>query len=52
MGTTNNLKDFNDGSLIQLWAHATFMLYFAISIIVLLNMLIAMMNKSYEAIQV
>lgn len=46
------LDDFSDGSLIHLFANALFIAYFAVSMIVLLNMLIAMMNNSYEHIEV
>lgn len=44
------LDDFSDGSLIHLWANLLFISYFGITMIVVLNMLIALMNKSYESI--
>ena len=52
MADTKTLKDFGDGSLIQLWANVLFTLHIGVSMIVLLNMLIAMMNNSYEKITV
>ena len=39
------LDDFSDGSLIHLWANLLFISYFGITMIVVLNMLIALMNK-------
>ena len=52
MADTKTLNDFQDGSLIQLWVNILFIVYFGVSMIVLLNMLIAMMNNSYEHITV
>lgn len=50
MEDTETIKDFEDGTLIHLWANLLFIVYFAITMIVILNMLIAMMNNSYMKI--
>ena len=48
MEGTETLEDFNDGTLTQLWANLLFICYFGVTMIVVLNMLIAMMNNSYQ----
>ena len=45
---TETLTHFHDGTLVELWANLMFMVYFGISMIVVLNILIAMMNSSYQ----
>ena len=48
----SSLKDFDDGGIIYLWSGFLFTLYYGVSMIVLLNMLIAMMSNSYQQIEV
>lgn len=48
MEDSTTMGDFADGSLIHLWSNVLFIVFFGISMIVFLNMLIAMMNHSYE----
>lgn len=48
----DSLKVFEDQSLIQFWSASLFTLYHAASMIVLLNMLIAMMSNSYQQVEV
>merc|ERR1712223_65639 len=50
MANIKTLDHFKDGSLIQLWVNILFIVYYGASMIVILNMLIAMMNNSYEQI--
>lgn len=47
-----SLDVFKGQSLIQFWTAALFTLYHASSMIVLLNMLIAMMSNSYQQVEV
>ena len=47
-----SLKDFDDGHIVYLWSAFLFTLYHGVSMIVLLNMLIAMMSNSYQQIEV
>ena len=46
------LEVFKDQSLIRIWTAILFTLYHAASLIVLLNMLIAMMSNSYQRVEV
>ncbi|XP_031571228.1 short transient receptor potential channel 4-like isoform X2 [Actinia tenebrosa] len=46
-----SLEVFRGQSLIQFWSAALFTLYHAASMIVLLNMLIAMMSNSYQQVE-
>eukprot|EP00112_Aurelia_sp_Birch-Aquarium-sp1_P011271 Seg237.1 transcript_id=Seg237.1/GoldUCD/mRNA.D3Y31 product="Transient receptor potential-gamma protein" protein_id=Seg237.1/GoldUCD/D3Y31 len=46
-----SLEDFDDGGIIYLWSGFLFTLYYGVSMIVLLNMLIAMMSNSYQQIE-
>ena len=46
------LKDFDDGGVVYLWSSVLFTLYYGVSMIILLNMLIAMMSNSYQQIEV
>ena len=48
----DSLDVFKDQSLIQIWTAILFTLYHAASLIVLLNMLIAMMSNSYQRVEV
>ena len=50
MQGTETLEQFEDGSLIHLWANVLFICYYGITMIIVLNMLIAMMNNSYQRI--
>ena len=52
MVTLDSLQVFKDQSLIQIWTAFLFTLYHAASLIVLLNMLIAMMSNSYQRVEV
>ena len=52
MVTLDSLGVFKDQSLIQIWSAILFTLYHAASLIVLLNMLIAMMSNSYQRVEV
>ena len=52
MITLDSLEVFKDQSLIQIWTAILFTLYHAASLIVLLNMLIAMMSNSYQRVEV
>ena len=52
MVTLDSLRVFKDQSLIQIWSAILFTLYHAASLIVLLNMLIAMMSNSYQRVEV
>ena len=52
MVTLDSLQVFKDQSLIQIWSAFLFTLYHAASLIVLLNMLIAMMSNSYQRVEV
>ena len=52
MVTLDSLQVFKDQSLIQIWTASLFTLYHAASLIVLLNMLIAMMSNSYQRVEV
>ena len=52
MVTLDSLQVFKDQSLIQIWSAILFTLYHAASLIVLLNMLIAMMSNSYQRVEV
>ena len=52
MVTLDSLQVFKDQSLIQIWTASMFTLYHAASLIVLLNMLIAMMSNSYQRVEV
>lgn len=52
MITLDSLAVFKDQSLIQIWTAILFTLYHAASLIVLLNMLIAMMSNSYQRVEV
>ena len=52
MVTLDSLQVFKDQSLIQIWSATLFTLYHAASLIVLLNMLIAMMSNSYQRVEV
>ena len=45
---TSTLKNFEDGSLLQLRANFLFVGYIGITMLILLNILIAMMNSSYQ----
>ena len=45
------LQDFDDGSVTYLWSAFLFTMYYMVSMIVLLNMLIAMMSNSYQQIE-
>ena len=47
-----SLEDFDDGGVVYLWSSFLFTLYYGVSMIVLLNMLIAMMSNSYQQIEV
>ena len=47
-----SLEEFNDGGVVYLWSAILFTLYYGVSMIVLLNMLIAMMSNSYQQIKV
>ena len=49
---SETVEDFADGTLIHLWANMLFIVYFGITMIIVLNMLIAMMNNSYQSIAV
>lgn len=51
MVTLDSLQVFKDQSLIQIWSAFLFTLYHAASLIVLLNMLIAMMSNSYQRVE-
>ncbi|XP_068758864.1 short transient receptor potential channel 4-like [Montipora capricornis] len=51
MITLDSLGVFKDQSLIQIWTAILFTLYHAASLIVLLNMLIAMMSNSYQRVE-
>jgi len=51
MVTLDSLGVFKDQSLIQIWSAILFTLYHAASLIVLLNMLIAMMSNSYQRVE-
>ncbi|CAH3113159.1 unnamed protein product [Pocillopora meandrina] len=51
MVTLDSLQVFKDQSLIQIWSAILFTLYHAASLIVLLNMLIAMMSNSYQRVE-
>ncbi|KAJ7377664.1 hypothetical protein OS493_027742 [Desmophyllum pertusum] len=51
MVTLDSLQVFKDQSLIQIWSATLFTLYHAASLIVLLNMLIAMMSNSYQRVE-
>eukprot|EP00795_Rhopilema_esculentum_P002161 gene2161-17751_t len=46
-----SLEEFNDGGVVYLWSAMLFTLYYGVSMIVLLNMLIAMMSNSYQQIK-
>ena len=46
------LQGFDDGGVSYLWSAFLFTLYYMVSMIVLLNMLIAMMSNSYQQIEV
>ncbi len=48
----SSLSEFDDGSIVYLWSALLFTLYYGVSMIVLLNMLIAMMSNSYQQIEV
>lgn len=52
MITLDSLEVFKDQSLIRIWTAILFTLYHAASLIVLLNMLIAMMSNSYQRVEV
>ena len=52
MVSLDSLQVFKDQSLIQIWTASLFTLYHAASLIVLLNMLIAMMSNSYQRVEV
>ena len=47
---TSTLESFEDGSLLHLWANLLFVAYIGITMLILLNILIAMMNSSYQLI--
>ena len=47
---TSTLESFEDGSLLHLWANLLFVSYIGITMLILLNILIAMMNSSYQVI--
>ena len=47
---TSTLTSFEDGTLVHLWANIFFISYIGVSMIVMLNILIAMMNTSYNII--
>ena len=48
----DSLQVYRDQSLIEFWSALLFTLYHAASMIVLLNMLIAMMSNSYQQVEV
>ena len=47
-----SLSGFDNSNMIQFWSGSLFTIYHASSMIVLLNMLIAMMANSYQQIEV
>ena len=47
---TSTLENFEDGTLLHLWANVLFIAYVGISMLIFLNILIAMMNSSYQVI--
>ncbi|XP_057296724.1 short transient receptor potential channel 4-like isoform X2 [Hydractinia symbiolongicarpus] len=51
MANLDSLEGLNDGTMIHLWSYFLFTLYHGVSMIVLLNMLIAMMSNSYQQIE-
>ena len=52
MADLKSLEGLDDGTMIHLWSFFLFTLYHGVSMIVLLNMLIAMMSNSYQQIEV
>ena len=48
----NSLDGLDDGTMVHLWSYLMFTLYHGISMIVMLNMLIAMMSNSYQQMEV
>eukprot|EP00794_Sanderia_malayensis_P006144 gene6144-6850_t len=47
----DSLKVFDDGSIVYLWSSLLFTFYYGVSLLILLNMLIAMMSNSYQRIE-
>ena len=52
MISLDSLDGLNDGTMVHLWSYLMFTLYHGISMIVMLNMLIAMMSNSYQQMEV
>ena len=52
MVNLKSLQGLDDGSFIHMFSYLLFGLHYCASMIVLLNMLIAMMSNSYQYIQV
>lgn len=48
----DSLDGLDDGTMVHLWSYLMFTLYHGISMIVMLNMLIAMMSNSYQQMEV